>query len=350
MTRSRHLCLALLSALAFAVGCNQPPAPAPAKGPSTTTNTATTNNPGTTTPPATTVAVEDKKPARPTAFPPPTDEQKSLVQAAKDAFAAGNDDAAVLAFERLKETQPMSGLKATAILSLADGSIAAGEPQEAVNMLLEVQAQTPPFQEVEFMLGRAYKATGDKDKAILAFRESLKIQPMMLQAHVEIGGLLAEQGKGEESAQEFLKYETQIYKFAKVLEDPRANPQDKIAVAEALSFLPDDRAAEGLVSGLDDANRHVRLAVVRALVEVGTKSIVPALQRAEGKALEAGDPEMQQLIRKALTRIGVAEEHPDNSAGDAGVGPTFVKTDAGPAAETQVPESPPDKADAGATK
>jgi tetratricopeptide (TPR) repeat protein len=264
------------------------------------------------------------------AEPPPlaadTDEQRSLIESAKRALAAGDPAAATEAFELLRRSEPMSGSKLTGVIALADVYLGQNDPKRALAIIAEAAEQVPPTAELAFVDGRAQKAAGDPRRAIVAFQTALALQPLLIHAHVELGGLYASIGDNERSAQAFLAYERGVYNFSKMLEDPEIHPDDKLKIIDAFGFVPDDRATLALLVALDDPDRPVRLAAAQELAEVGTRAALPKLEIARDTALSLGDKELGAAIDASITKIGESPEEPTvDTDGNAGVGPTFIK-------------------------
>jgi len=273
-----------------------------------------------------------------------TSEQIALLGAAKEALNRDNPEAAIQGFEALARTEPMSGVKLTGVLALADLYTGTEQNDRAVALLEGAQAQAPKVAELPFVLGRTYKAAGKPEKAVLAFQEALRLQPMFLQAHVEIGGLFGQMGEGEKAAQAFLQYERELYKYAKLLEDSQTHPTDKMKIAEAFSLIPDDRAAEALLNDLRDPFRPVRFALVEALSEIGTRAAIPRLEEAAALAEKEGDIELQQHILRAIHKIKGAPEEPNiDTDGATGPGPTRTEKDAGSEDAAEAPAKEPIK-------
>ncbi len=233
-----------------------------------------------------------------TALQDPSPEQRKLMDVAKLALNSGDDNAAIAAFEQLQDTGPLSGLQLSAAIALADMYQAKNQHTKAIALLEKFQRRAPPTPELVFVLARAYKGEARREEAILAFGEALRMNPLLLQAHTEIGGLYHELGKGEDSAQAFLKYERAIYKYSKMLEAKDTHPTDKQKIAEAFSLVSDERAINALVKSLGDPDRITRLIITEALVEVAHQGHVPSLQ--EARASAEGDKEWAALLDQAI--------------------------------------------------
>lgn len=279
-------------------------------------------------PPAT-VTVDPVAPVARTApaAPPPlagdTSEQTSLIEAAKAALSVGDERAAETAFEALVASEPMSGAKLTGVISLADLRLSQGNPKAAVALIDGVMGKAPPTAELSFLSGRAHKEAGDLPRAIAAFQSALALQPLLLQAHVELGGLYASTGDGERSAQAYLAYERAVYKYSKILEDPEAHPEDKLKIIEVFGFIPDDRAATALLACLDDSERLVRLAAARELAEVCPRSALPTLEQARDTALSRGDRELGAALDAAIVKVQRSPAEPSTDDSPA-LGPKFI--------------------------
>lgn len=261
------------------------------------------------------------------AYYKPTDEQRALLSRGKQALLSGQDDAAIAAFEELQRTEPVSGERVSAAIALADLYRQRGRLAEAIPLLEQIQAKVPPTAELLYVLARLYKEQRRREEAILTFQEAVRLNPLLLQSHIEVGGLLLELGEDERSAASFKTYETMIYKYSKLLEDPLTHPTDKQKIALAFSFLPDDRALEALHEALLDRDRQVRISVAEALGEVGGPSSLPRLR--ELRAALADDPGMAEALDRAIAKIEASSEAQEDPNPDDHAGPNFAP-DAGP--------------------
>jgi tetratricopeptide (TPR) repeat protein len=335
---------ALLAVVGF-VGCDSPqtaPDPSPAPAPPTPTqpapDLATPSEPA--APSATPDAGPAAQPARLMEFEPSSGEQEVLLQTGKKALASGDDARAQQAFEQLAHGGPISGARASGAIALADIYTDQGKLDEAVTLLASLQKIAPPHPELAYVLGRAQKAGGKREAAIFSYREALRLQPLLLQAHIEIGGMYGELGEAELAAKSFLAYETAVYRYAKILEDSQAHPTDKLKICDAFSFLPDDRAAQALLGALGDEHRDVQFAAAEALGEVGTKPMIPRLLELS-KAASDSDPRLAKSLADSAARIGANADDADDR-----IGPKTLT--APPGADAGPPDAP--QPDAGGGK
>ncbi len=229
----------------------------------------------------------------------PTLTQQDLIRAAKEALAAGNDAAAQQALETLRNTPELSGIKISGILLLADFYRQQNRQAEALTMLEALYRKAPVLPELTFVLAQTYKDNGRIPEAIAGFEQALAAQPLLLRAHIEIGGLNQQQGNQEASTQAFLNYERAIFKYSKILEDPVAHIDDKLKIAEAFSFLPDDRAAPALLESLKDSDPKVRLAVADALGQIATDDTIKAMETF-AEQLGSQDPDLTRALQDAI--------------------------------------------------
>ncbi|MEO1268991.1 MAG: tetratricopeptide repeat protein [Myxococcota bacterium] len=259
-------------------------------------------------------------------FEPPTAEQEALIDAATKALRDDNAAVAITAFEALVRTEPLSGLKMTGVIALADFYMQGGEAARAVELLEGVLDKAPKTGEAQFVLARAYKESGKPRDAIQAYRVALQVEPLLLRAYVEIGGLQAELGDDETAQKSMLAYERAVYRYAKLLEAEDTHPSDKFKIIEAFSMLPDDRVMNALVLALDDPFRIIRLASAEALGEVGTREVLPALRTSLDKARAADDQHMMGLVEQAIKRVeSSAPANAKEGSKEEGVGPVFTK-------------------------
>jgi tetratricopeptide (TPR) repeat protein len=311
MTPPRHLALSLLCALLLC-GC-QPSSPPPQgpSGPRTQTVAEATGQPPAPAPrpdPEHEALAQEME--RLTALKEPTEEQRRLLGLGKLALDRGDAEGAISAFAQLQDTGPLSGLKLSGAIALADLYREREQHERAIALLERMQAQAPPTPEIALVLGRCYKSARRREEAILAFRDALRMQPLFLQAHVEIGGLLLELGQEEASGQAFLEYEREIYRYGKLLEAADTHPADKKKIAEAFSLMADDRGAQALLVALKDPDPEVRLEVIGALGEVGGHAVLPALREA---LTQTPEPPLRAAIEAAIRKI---EASPSDQGAD----------------------------------
>lgn len=250
----------------------------------------------------------------------PSSTQLELLKAAKEALNSNQTTAALMALRTLQGDGPMSGTRVSGVIALTDLLMTEGQDAEALKIIEALYRDAPDIPEITFVLGDAYKANGRLAEATLAFQQALKQQPLLLRAHIEIGGLLQQQGQTEASGQAFLQYERAIYKYAKLLEDTQSNPTDRLKIAEAFGYLPDDRAVPALLEALDDPYPAVRLAVADALGEVGTPATTPQIE-AFIKMYGDQDPSLKAALERALIKIKAS---PNQNADDR-VSPTIER-------------------------
>ncbi len=320
------MCLALVWA------CDRP-ATAPDPAPVNATPAPPEGSPAKPTPDV----VPPAEPARLVEFQPASAEQDALLLAGKKALDAGDDAAAQRAFEQLAASGPISGTRASGTIALADLYLDQGKVETAVKVLTDLQPLAPPHAELAYVLGRAQKAGGQREAAIFSYREALRLQPLLLQAHIEIGGMYGELGEADLAAKSFLAYETAVYRYAKILEDADAHPTDKLKICDAFSFLPDDRAGQALLGALQDKHRDVQFAAAEALGEVGTRPMVPQL-RALAETTKVDDPRLAAALLQSATRIETSPDDDEDRIGpktlDAPPDGTDADADAGtPAAD-----------------
>ena len=326
MLRATPLLLALCCALSIACKEDPPPpsvsvgttgrAVAPPSADAGPSAEASPADAGAEAPEEQAAALPEADPDRPDYLADTTLAQQELLEAAKAAMDAGDNPGAQKALALLAKSEPMSGAKVSGIIALSDLHIQAGQPKLGLALLEDLIRKTPPLPEVHFVLGRAYKESARIENAILAFQEALRLQPLLLRAHVEIGGLFQQLGESERSAAAFLEYERTIYKYSALLEDPQTHPEDKLKIAEAFSFLPDDRASTALLKAITEPNEEVRLAIIQAIGQVGMKSALPPLQALLEKS---EDPRDSAALTEAIKLIEASPQEPDPS-----LGPTFV--------------------------
>jgi tetratricopeptide (TPR) repeat protein len=242
---------------------------------------------------------------RPVDFEPATTEQIALLAAGKKAGEAGDTPRAIQAFEQLATDGPVSGVRASGVIALADLHCDAGEASKGIAVLTQFEGRAPPLAELLYVLGRCHQIAGQREAAIFSYGEALRLQPLLLRAHIEMGGMYGELGEAELSGQTFLAYERAVYRYAGILEDPDAHPADKLKICEAFSYLPDDRAVRVLLIATNDSHADVRVAAAHALGEVGSADLLGTIRQRQSEVAKA-DPALAQALAEAANKIEAA--------------------------------------------
>ncbi len=168
-----------------------------------------------------------------------------------------------------------------AILALMRNDSAA-----AVNHASRAAERAPRDASLQFTLGRAFKAAGDLDRAVAAYRRAIELNPGFAEAHVSLGIALKAQGDLEAA---IACYERAI----------RINPQLAVAHSNLGAALSLRAERKSLVDGDDN---------------LPTPDMIEAQQRAA--ALDPHDPEVQRNLGAILLRAGRPAEamHAFNAA------------------------------------
>ena len=254
---------------------------------------------------------------------PDTREQLGLLQAANQAFEQDSFEAGFQALELLSRTGPFSNSRLTGVVALADTYLQRGEIAAAIKILEAARSQAPAAAELVFVLGRAYKLAGKLEDALAAYQDVLLHQPLLLRAHVEIGGLYGALGKPTLAAETMLGYERKIIHFVNLLEGRATHPADKFKIIEAFSLLSDDQVLNSLIVSLKDRHQVIRLAAAEALGDVGTREVLPTLRSYLSRVESGDDAQLVAMLRQSIRRL---ESQPSLGELEAGgsVGPTTV--------------------------
>lgn len=222
-------------------------------------------------------------------------------------------------FKALAESEPVSSPQVSAAIALGDIYTSTGRPEQALALYDELLERVGELAEVHLVVGRAYVELEQDEKALKAYREVLKLQPSYVFLWVEMGQLLAKQGKAQESTQALLTYEKRIYAMSSQLTHPgEVGLEERLHLIDMFSFVQDDKVTQTLLTvASSDPDFEARAAASRALGSVMAVSARPVLEEI---ARGDGSGEVREAAREALEVMKGVE-----SPGEGDVAaPTFV--------------------------
>lgn len=231
--------------------------------------------------------------ARLTKLPPGTPKQLQNLEQGKAMLQAGDKDAAAAHFEAAAYGD-VTGARVSALLALGDLERERGRTAETVRLHEQAGNIAPGVPEVQLQLGRAYLLVGRTNDAEEALRRAVKMEPRLLAGWIDLGALLARDGRQAEAAQAYLTYEKYLFDLVKRLK--AGDEGDRLAAVDALSLAAgDDKAIEALAEALADPASTVRASAATALGDSGAPGAGAALT----KALAS---ERSEEVKLALTQ------------------------------------------------
>ncbi len=245
---------------------------------------------------------------------PGTEAQMQLLIQAKSAFLNDQWEEAEALFEKLIETEPVSGPVVTATIALGEIYNESEREDRAQQLYERLREKAPGIPEVHFVLARTLAEQGLTTKAIKAYERTVQLQPDYLQALVELAGLYTKAGRKEDAEKLFYDYEKKVYKLAKNLEAAETPPEEKVRILDIFSFVDDDRANQAIAKSVTDPAPEVREKAIYLAIELDIASVKKNLE-----VLGTSDPDRRVRLaaKEALKQLKDGE-----TAGDK---PTFVK-------------------------
>ncbi len=235
--------------------------------------------------------------ARLTQLPPGTPEQARNLEQGKAMLQAGDKDSAAGHFEAAA-LGAVSGARVSALLALGDIERERGRSAETVRLHEQASAIAPGVPEVQLQLGRAYLLVGRSKDAEEALRRAVKVEPRLLAGWVELGSLLARNGRAEDAADAYLTYERYLFDLVKRLD--AGGEEDRLIAVDALSLAASDtKAMTALVRALQDSSPAVRASAATALGDSGAPEAWPALR---GALATERSPEVRRALVQAAHR------------------------------------------------
>ena len=147
-----------------------------------------------------------------------TKEDEEAMVKAKTLYLKGKLTEAEPVFAAIAKSEPISSPQVSAAIALGDIYTSTGRTEKALELYDDLLERVGEIGEVHLVVGRAYAAQQQTDRAIAAYKKALEISPTYIFLWVELGQLYGQQGDQEKSTQALLEYEKQIYAIAKALE------------------------------------------------------------------------------------------------------------------------------------
>ncbi|MEC9397920.1 MAG: tetratricopeptide repeat protein [Myxococcota bacterium] len=275
------------SLLIFGVGCKKTSKEATSNQSSATTsqNAAETNTASSTAGQTAGGEAPAEEDGKPIVLGPGSPVQQEAMVKAKTLYLKGQLSEAEPVFAAIAKSEPISSPQVSAAIALGDIYTATGRPEKALALYDELLERVGDIGEVHLVVGRAYAAQQQTDRAIAAYKKALEISPTYIFLWVELGQLYGQKGDQAKSTEALLEYEKQIYAIAKALGDPEGTSlEERMHLIDVLSFVEDDKGTETLLEvATSDPDFEARAAASRALGEVRAVSARPILEQIAAK-------------------------------------------------------------------
>lgn len=275
------------SLLIFGAGCKKTSKEATSNQSSATTsqNAAETNTASSTAGQTAGGEAPAEEDGKPIVLGPGSPVQQEAMVKAKTLYLKGQLSEAEPVFAAIARSEPISSPQVSAAIALGDIYTATGRPEKALALYDELLERVGDIGEVHLVVGRAYAAQQQTDRAIAAYKKALEISPTYIFLWVELGQLYGQKGDQAKSTEALLEYEKQIYAIAKALGDPEGTSlEERMHLIDVLSFVEDDKGTETLLEvATSDPDFEARAAASRALGEVRAVSARPILEQIAAK-------------------------------------------------------------------
>lgn len=253
---------------------------------------------------------EDQQPAQlahqdqavPTvALPEGTAEQQELMMSARTAFLTDNYEDAERAFLQLSTSEPVTGTTVSAAIALAQIFVETGRPEQALNLMAELQENVEDLPEILLVIARVYSDLDRPGEALKAYDQAIQKQPNFIFILTEMAEILLEAGEEEKAGILLIRYEKELQEMATALEaTDRTTPQHRLYIVDIFSMLHDELAHNALIAALDDPAPHVRQHAAQALGELGVPEAREPLQKL---AIEDESDLVRPAARQALHKL-----------------------------------------------
>jgi Flp pilus assembly protein TadD len=230
--------------------------------------------------------------------------QKILYERAKSLLRAGDAGQAAELFRRSIQASPRGELLGSCYLGLGSALSDLGRAAEAVAAYRKVTELRPQDPEAYRALAVGLDESGKLVESRQALEQSLKLDQDQLSAYHDLAALYLREKNVEGAKQSYLRYELGRTRLILTL----ARDQDegaRVAAAEALGEARDEATAKALGLALTDRSRQVRLAVVRALGQLGLAAGAGPLRELQARSKDA---EEKQLTEESLKAIAMAKQ------------------------------------------
>lgn len=232
-------------------------------------------------------------------FSEPTPRQTELRETAIAALQYGQLDTSITALLALRDTEPMSEVKASGLLLLSELYFQQERIDDSLAVLEALRPASPPQGQLEYLLGRTYHRLSRAMEAEDAWRRAIRLEPDFLRSYVALADVLRSAGRTPDAEEVQLAYERQVQLLSgRVGEGP---DEERIAAIEALAqAVPDERVSRAIVPALQSSNPMLKVTAAMALAEVGTAS---ALEPMVAARTTAGDGQVSALIDQAVAQL-----------------------------------------------
>jgi tetratricopeptide (TPR) repeat protein len=244
--------------------------------------------------------------------------QKIHFEQAKSLLRAGKPAEAVERFRRAIAAHDEGPLRASCYLGLGSALGDLGRHAEAVKAYKRVVELMPDDPEGYRALAIGHEDAGQLERAVEALEQALALDADQLSAYQDLAGLYLRQKKLEQAKKVYLRYEFRRTALIKTLGLAK-DPDRRLLAARALGEARDEATAKALGLALTDADRGVRLAVIRALGEQGLQAGAGPLRALLARTADAGEQREIQIALKAIARAPQPGSQPVPTPG-AGAG------------------------------
>lgn len=267
------------------LGCGRTEAPPPAKSPPAPASAAS-------------AAPASKAPGPSDPLPEGTDAQNQRFELGQQALGAGDEPGALGHFLAATEG-PVTGTQVSASLAAADLLSRRGRAAEARALYESLLARAGQLAEVQFTAGRFFAGQEEADRAVMAFRTAIRLQPDFLPTYPLLGALLVQTGLKEDAAGLLLEYERRLVQRLRQVESPKSPEAERLATIDLLAVLLDERSEEVLRRLLLDPSPAIRMAAAGAVADQDEPEALVALAHA---LTAERDFTARQVIKAALER------------------------------------------------
>ena len=244
---------------------------------------------------------------------PGTPRQKKLLSKAKKSFLVDDLEKAEPRFEKVIDTGPMTGTKASAYVALAQIYIQSNRPQEAIDLLNTMPEPGDEVVEARMVLARAYASADENKEAIDEYEAVIELQPNYIFVYPTLGGLYNEVGEKKKAAKLFLRYENKLESLSSALENPdSATLTNRINILDIFSAVRDERAVDAVEASLEDPSARVRSKAAKTAADIEAVSLKSTLKK---MAKEDSNEHVRRAVKAALQRLETVEMPPDRPDG-----------------------------------
>lgn len=242
-----------------------------------------------------------------------TERQRELLSEAKSHFMEDDLEAAEPLFEKVVESDEMSGPRVSAYIALGQIYLKTDRSDRAVELLESMPPPGEKVVEARLVVARALARKGDEEGAIEEYERITDLQPNYVFVYPVLGSLYVRTGEEKKAAETYLTYENRLETMARALEAPEeTGVADRLNLLDFLSAVNDERAVEAVREALDDPDPRVR---ARAAEVAGTMKIVSAEDRLRERSEEDPSEGVRDAARSALEKLEGLDGAPSRESG-----------------------------------